>query len=72
MTGPIRKKPVESGSALCQALTLEPQSQNFFFALADAYLKSGQKEQARELAVETTRQFPDHAAVNQLLNYLQR
>lgn len=41
-------------------------------AFADFYLKSGQTEKARELAINMSRQFPDHNAAMELLRYFER
>ena len=65
-----RPKPAEQ--ALLTALSLDPQSQDFFVALADFYLKSGQSEKARELAINMSRQIPEHKAAMELLRYLER
>jgi thioredoxin-like negative regulator of GroEL len=54
------------------ALALEPENQDFFVALAECYLKSGQPDRARSLAENTIRRFPDHRAAKELLKYFNR
>jgi Tfp pilus assembly protein PilF len=68
----VLNQPEQAEEALLIALQLNPQEQDFFVALADVYLKSGQTEKARELAVNMSRQFPDHKAAMELLRYLER
>ncbi|MBW2510977.1 MAG: tetratricopeptide repeat protein [Deltaproteobacteria bacterium] len=68
----VLKRPKLAEKALLTALSLNPQNQDFFVALADAYLKSGQTEKARELAINMSLQFPDHKAAMELLRYLGR
>jgi tetratricopeptide (TPR) repeat protein len=60
----------QAEAALLTALSIEPQNQDFFVALADFYLKSGQPEKARALAINLIEQFPDHRAAKELLQYL--
>ena len=57
-------------AALLMVLSNDPRNQDFFVALVDYYLKSGQPEKARDLAINTLRQFPDHAAAKELMQYL--
>ena len=66
----VLNQPKEAEEALLTALSLEPQEQEFFFALADLYLKSGQPEKAQALANDMIRQSPEHSAARELLNYL--
>ena len=68
----VLNQPEQAEQALLTALSLDPQNQDFFVALADVYLKSGQTEKARELAINMSRQFPDHKAAMELLRYLKR
>jgi len=65
----VLNRPELAEKALRSALAVEPQNQDFFIALVDHYLKSGQTAQATDLAVNTLRQFPDHAAARELLQY---
>jgi tetratricopeptide (TPR) repeat protein len=68
----VLNQPKRAEKALLEALSLEPQEQEFFFALADFYLKSGQPEKAKALAVNTIRLFPSHSAAMELFQYLSR
>jgi len=68
----VLNQPDLAEQALLTALSLDPQNSEFFLALADFYLKSGQTEKARELAVNISRQFPDHKTAIELLRYLER
>jgi tetratricopeptide (TPR) repeat protein len=63
-------RPERAEEPLRAALTLEPQEQDFFIALVELYLKTGQTEKARALALNSVRQFPDHRAARELLQYL--
>jgi hypothetical protein len=56
---------------LLSALSLDPQERDFFLALADFYLKSGQVKKAKTLADDMIRKFPDYGAARELLNYLE-
>ncbi len=62
----------QAKGALLAALSIEPRNPDFFIALAEFYFKSRQPEKAKELAAETARQFPDHAAAKELLQYLEK
>ena len=68
----VLNQPSRAEQALQTALSLAPQEQDFFVALADFYLKSGQNEKARKLAIDMSRQMPDHEAAIELLRYLDR
>lgn len=57
-------------SAFKTALALEPRNQDFFLALVDYYLKTGQPDKARTLARNTIRRFPDHEAAKEVLRYM--
>jgi tetratricopeptide (TPR) repeat protein len=60
----------EAETALLTAFTAEPETQDFFIALANYYLKTSQPDKARELAEETLRHSPDYRAAADLLQYL--
>jgi Tfp pilus assembly protein PilF len=66
----VLNQSVQAETALSMALSIEPQNQDFFVALIDYYLKSGQPEKAKELAINIVSQFPDHNAAKELLQYL--
>jgi Tfp pilus assembly protein PilF len=66
----VLDQPEQAEAALLMALSTEPRNQDFFVALADYYLKSGQPEKARDLAINSLRQFPGHAAARELMQYL--
>lgn len=66
----VLDQPKQAEAALLMALSTEPRNQDFFVALVDYYLKSGQPEKARDLAINSLRQFPDHAAARELMQYL--
>ena len=66
----VLNQPGKAEKALLAALSLEPQEQEFFVALVDYYLKSGQPEKARILATDIVNQFPGHSAARELLQYL--
>ena len=68
----VLNQPLRAEQALLTALSLAPQEQDFFVALADFYLQSGQNEKARKLAINISRQMPDHKAAMELLRYLDR
>jgi len=60
----------QAEAALQKALEVEPQEQEFFIALAQLYLRTGQIDKARLLADETLRRFPDHSAAVDLRRHL--
>jgi Tfp pilus assembly protein PilF len=66
----VLKQPGPAEAALKRALALEPQNEQFFVALANCYLESGQTAKARTLAHDTLREFPGHAAAQKLLQSL--
>ena len=68
----VLNRPEQAEKSLLKALTLEPQEQDFFIALADFYLKSGQQGKAKALADDMIRKFPDYSAARELLRYLQQ
>jgi tetratricopeptide (TPR) repeat protein len=63
----ILNQPDQAEAALKKALALEPLNRDFFAALANAYLNSGQTDKARKLATETLKTYPDHAVAKALL-----
>jgi tetratricopeptide (TPR) repeat protein len=65
-------QPVQAEKALLKALSLDPKDQDYFIALVDFYLKSGQTEKVRTLAINMTRQVPNHKAAMEMLQYLER
>jgi tetratricopeptide (TPR) repeat protein len=67
----LLNRPEQAEQALLSALSLEPQERDFFLALADFYLKSGQAKKAKALADDMIRNFPDYGAARELLNYLE-
>jgi tetratricopeptide (TPR) repeat protein len=67
----LLNRPEQAEQALLSALSLEPQERDFFLALADFYLKSGQAKKAKALADDMIRKFPDYGAARELLNYLE-
>ena len=68
----ILDQPEQAEQALIKALSLEPNEEEFFVALVDFYLKSGQQENARSLAQATIQRFPNHAAAQQVIELLKR
>ena len=68
----VLNRPEQAEKSLLKALTIEPQEQDFFIALADFYLKSGQQGKAKALADDMIRKFPDYSAARELLRYLQQ
>jgi len=66
------KQTDRSEQAFLHALSLEPENQEFFFALADLYLKTDQREKARDLALDIAGKIPDHKAALDLLRYLKK
>ncbi len=66
----VLNQPERAETALLMALSTEPRNQDFFVALVDHYLKSGQPEKARILATDIVSQFPGHSAARELLQYL--
>ena len=68
----ILGQPKRAQVALETALALEPANQDFFVALADCYLRSGQPDRAGSLAEDTIGRFPGHRAANELLKYMDK
>ena len=68
----ILDQPEQAEQALIKALSLEPDEEEFFVALVDFYLKSGQQENARSLAQATIQRFPNHAAAQKVVELLKR
>ena len=66
----VLNKPRQAETALQKALSLEPQNQEFFIALAQLFLKNGRPDKARSLAIETLHSVPDHIAATDLLRHL--
>ena len=68
----VLNQPEQAETALLKALLIEAQNQDFFIALVACYLKSGQSEKAKNLAIDIVSQFPDHNAARELLEHLGR
>ncbi len=68
----VLNQPAQAETALRKALSIEPQNREFFIALAQLYLKTGQADKAKALATETLQQFPGDSAAQDLLKYLRR
>jgi tetratricopeptide (TPR) repeat protein len=64
------KRPVQAEQALLKALSLDPQSQDFFIALIDYYLKAEQPEKAKDLAIRISLEIPGHKSAIELLQYM--
>jgi Flp pilus assembly protein TadD len=64
-------RPEQAEAALQKALSLEPRNQEFFVALVQLYLTTGQPEKARALARDTLRRYADHKAAKDLLRHLE-
>ncbi len=66
----ILGQPKKAQIPLEKALALEPQNRDFFFALANCYIRSDQPGRARSLAENTLRKFPDHRGAKEVLKYM--
>ncbi|MGW8313812.1 MAG: tetratricopeptide repeat protein [Desulfuromonadales bacterium] len=66
----VLNRTAQAEAALKKALALEPLNRDFFVALANAYLNSGQTDKARELAIDTLKTYPEHAAATELLQMI--
>ena len=62
----------EAEDALRKALSLVPNNPDYFYALADFFIKRGMIREATSLAELTLMRFPDHAVARQVLEYLER
>lgn len=60
----------QAEQALQKALSLEPQDQDVFLALADLYLRTQQPDKARTMAEALLREHPEHQGARQLLQHL--
>ena len=63
-------QPEQAEKAFKMALSLSPQEQEFFTALVDFYLKSGNVEKAKRMAEAVLREKPEHVGAKELLRYL--
>jgi tetratricopeptide (TPR) repeat protein len=68
----VLDQPEQAEIALMKALSLAPESQEFFIALAQAYLANGQIDKVEKLANDTLRDDPGHRAALELLQHLGR
>ena len=62
----------EAEEALRKALSLVPNNPDYFYALADFYIKRGMFREAAFLAEETLARFPGHTVAKQILEYIKR
>ena len=60
----------QAEQAFVNGLALTPRDEQLFAALANLYLRNGQTDKARSLAVETLRTFPDHVEAGRLVDHL--
>jgi tetratricopeptide (TPR) repeat protein len=67
----VLDRPFEAETALRKALSIEPQNQEFFIALAQSYLRNQQFDKAKALAADTLRRFTEHKAAKDLLRHLE-
>jgi tetratricopeptide (TPR) repeat protein len=63
-------RPAEAIAAFTQVEKLSPQGGDIPFALAQLYLRTNQKDKAREAAARAVRKDPEHHAAKQLLEAL--
>ncbi len=63
---------LEAEAALGKALDLAPDNSDYFYALADYYIKRNMFREAASLAEETLSRFPNHSVARQMLEYIKR
>jgi len=66
------QNPVKAEIELQAALSLDPQSLDFLYGLADHYLKRGLFEKARPVAESMAKIHPDNPIGNQMLDFIQQ
>jgi tetratricopeptide (TPR) repeat protein len=66
------RKDQEAEAALLRALTLDPDSMEYLYALAEFYLKKGSMQKAKDIAEQIVRKHPTQRVGHDLLNLIEK
>ena len=62
----------DAEASLSKAITIEPQNFDYYYALADHFIKTNQKEKALTLAKEIIKKFPSNQLGGQIIDYFNK